>query len=213
MNGMNRRTLLVGLGLVATAGSAIAQTRQRSGGTLTVGFEDSTKTLDPTYSVQFSERRILYLVYNTLVAIDPDFSLRPELAQSWTIENDGKRYVFALQPGVKFHDGTPFDADAVRFNLERRLDEAVASPQRNQLRPVIDGIEVLGPLSIAINLKNPYPALLSDLADRAGFMVSPTAARKFGQDFGRNPVGTGPFVLRDWTQGTSITLERFPDCH
>jgi len=217
MNGMDRRTLLVGLGLAAAGSAAapvapaIAQTRPRSGGTLTVGFEDSTKTLDPTYSVQFSERRILYLIYNTLVAIDTDFSLRPELAQSWTVENDGRRYVFALQPGVKFHDGTPFDADAVRFNLERRLDEAVASPQRNQLRPVIDGIQVLGPLSIAINLKNTYPALLSDLADRAGFMVSPTAARKFGQDFGRNPVGTGPFILRDWTQGTSITLERFPD--
>ena len=210
MNGMDRRTLLVGMGLVA-AGGARAQGSPRSGGTLTIGFEDSTKTLDPTYSVQFSERRILYLIYNTLVAIETDFSLRPELAQSWTIENDGKRYVFALQPGVKFHDGTPFDAEAVRFNLERRLDEAVASPQRNQLRPVIDGIEVLGPLSLAINLKTPYPALLSDLADRAGFMVSPTAARKFGPDFGRNPVGTGPFLLRDWTQGTSITLERFPE--
>ncbi len=211
---MDRRTLLAAIGLgglVVNASSAIAQERPRSGGTLTVGFEDSTKTLDPTYSVQFSERRILYLIYNTLVAIDTDFSLKPELARSWTVENDGKRYVFSLQPGVKFHDGTDFDAESVRFNLERRLDETVASPQRNQLRPVIDSIEVLGPLSIAINLKNPYPAMLSDLADRAGFMVSPGAVRKLGPDFGRNPVGTGPFTLRDWTQGTSITLERFAD--
>jgi peptide/nickel transport system substrate-binding protein len=214
MDGIQRRKLLLGLvlgGLATATGRALAQGAPRRGGTLTIGFEDSTKTLDPTYSVQFAERRVLYMMFNTLTAIDTDFSLRPELARSWQVENDGRRYVFQLQDGVKFHDGTDFDAEAVRFNLERRLDEAVASPQRNQLLPVIQSVEVVGRLTIAINLKQQYPALLSDMADRAGLMVSPTAARKFGQDLGRNPVGTGPFTLRNWTQGASITLERFPD--
>ncbi len=212
MDGLDRRAVLLGLGaggLAAAIRPAAAQDRPHSGGTLTIGFDDSAKTLDPVFSVQFSERRVLYLIFNTLIAIDTDFSLRPELAKSWTIADDGKRYVFELQPGVKFHDGTPFDAEAVRFNLARRLDPAVASPQRSALLPVIDSMEVLGPLSIALNLKSPHPALLSDLADRAGFMVSPAAVAKYGQDFGRNPIGTGPFTLQNWTQGTSITLDRF----
>jgi peptide/nickel transport system substrate-binding protein len=167
MDGIQRRKLLLGLvlgGLATATGRALAQGAPRRGGTLTIGFEDSTKTLDPTYSVQFAERRVLYMMFNTLTAIDTDFSLRPELARSWQVENDGRRYVFQLQDGVKFHDGTDFDAEAVRFNLERRLDEAVASPQRNQLLPVIQSVEVVGRLTIAINLKQQYPALLSDMA-------------------------------------------------
>ena len=216
MDGIDRRELLLGLGAawVGAAGlsaSAQAQGVPRRGGTLTIGFEDNTKTLDPTYSIQFAERRVLYLLYNTLVAIDTDFTLRPELARSWEVAHEGRRYVFQLQEGVRFHDGTPFDAEAVKFNLDRRMDEAIASPQRSQLRPVIEAIEVLGQLTLAIDLKTPHPGLLSDLADRAGCMVSPEAARKFGADLGRNPVGTGPFVLRSWTQGTSIVLDRNPN--
>jgi peptide/nickel transport system substrate-binding protein len=213
---MDRRDLLRGIGLgglaaIAAPAAAQAPATPRRGGTLNIGFGDSTKTLDPTYSIEFSERRVLYLLYNTLIAIDRDFSLKPELARSWQIENDGRRYIFQLQDGVRFQDGTGFDAEAVKFNLDRRLDETVASPQRSQLRPVIENVEVVGPLTVAINLRNPYPSLLADLADRAGFMVSPAAVQKFGQDFGRNPVGTGAFALRNWTQGTSITLERNPD--
>lgn len=214
MHDIDRRDLLLGLGSLGLAGAprgAAAQPAPRRGGTLTIGFEDDTKTLDPTYSIQFSERQVLYLIYNTLVAIEPDFSLKPELAKSWQIENDGRRYVFQLQEGVKFHDGTAFDAAAVKFNIDRRLDPAVASPQRNALLPVIDDVEVLGPLSVAVNLKAPHPGLLSDFADRAGCMVSPAAANRFGPDLGRNPVGTGAFAFRNWTQGTSITLERNPD--
>ena len=215
MHAIDRRELLLGIGALGLGALAIpaarAQEAPRRGGTLTLGFEDNTKTLDPTYSIQISERRVLYLLYNTLVAIQPDFSLKPELATSWTVENEGRRYVFQLQPNVRFHDGTPFDAEAVRFNIERRLDETIASPQRSQLRPVIEGVEVLSPLAVAINLRAPHPGLLGDLADRAGCMVSPVAAQKFGPDFGRNPVGTGAFKLRSWTQGTSIALDRNPD--
>jgi peptide/nickel transport system substrate-binding protein len=215
VHAIDRRKLFLGLaafGLGAPAAlPALAQEAPRRGGTLTLGFADNTKTLDPTYSIQISERRVLYLLYNTLVAIQPDFSLKPELATSWQVENDGRRYVFQLQSGVRFQDGTPFDAEAVKFNIERRLDETVASPQRSQLRPVIEGVEVLAPLTVAVNLRSPHPGLLGDLADRAGCMVSPTAAQKFGPDLGRNPVGTGAFKLRTWTQGTSITLDGNPD--
>ncbi len=211
MNGIDRRGVLLRLGSIGlgtAAWPALAQGAPTRGGTLRIGFIDDTKTLDPTYSIQQSERQVLHLIYNTLLAIDVDFSLKPELAKSWTAENGGRRYVFQLQEGVMFQDGTPFDAAAAKFNFDRRLDEKTASPQRNQLNAVIEQVEVLGPHAFAINLKSPNPGLLAELADRVGFMVSPAAVEKYGQDLGRNPVGTGAFTLKNWTQGTSITLER-----
>lgn len=212
MQGIDRRTILRGIGgagLAAAAGpAALAQGQPRRGGTLTIGFADNTRTLDPTFSIQFAERQVLFLIYNTLVTIGTDFAIQPELARSWTVENDGRRYVLQLQHGVKFHDGTDFNAEAVKWNLDRRLDEAVASPQRAALRPVIASVDVVAPHTVAINLNTPHPGLLADLADRAGCMVSPAAATRLGADFARNPVGTGAFVFREWVQGQSITLER-----
>lgn len=213
--GMKRRAVLTGLGAAAfgvpAAGLAQGGDTPRRGGTLTIGFLDNTRTLDPTFSIQLSERQSLYLIYDTLVAMDADFSLKPELAKSWRIENDGHRYVLELQEGVKFHDGTDFNAEAAKWNIDRRLDEEVASPQRAQLRPAIDNVEVVSAHVVAVNLRNPHPGLLADLADRAGCMISPTAAHRLGRDFARNPVGTGAFVFKEWVQNTAITVERNPN--
>ena len=206
---ISRRAALGTLGALA-AWPTLAEDTPRRGGILNVGFDDDAKTLDPVFSVQLSERQVLYLVYNTLLAADTDFSIKPELARSWTVENDGKRYVFTLQEGVKFHDGTAFDAEAVKWNIEHRMDEKVASPQRSQLRPVIQSVEVVAPQIVALNLTAVYPGLLSFFTERPGFMVSPTAAQKYGADFGRNPVGTGAFIFKEWNQGTSIVLARNP---
>ncbi len=202
--------VIAGIAGIIQGSSLLAQTPTR-GGTLNVGFPSDTKTLDPMFSVQFTERQVLYLVYNTLTKLGTDFSINPELATSWDSENDGKRIVFHLRQGVKFHDGTDFDAEAVKWNMERRLDEAVGSRQRKQLEPVIESLEVIDKHTIAFNLKQQFPALLGMLGQRAGFMVSPTAAKKFGEDFGGNPVGTGPFVFKEWVRGSHITVERNAD--
>lgn len=189
-------------------GMAQDSDQPRTGGTLQIGFRDDTSTLDPTFSIQWSERQVLYLIYNTLVRAAPDFSLHPELAESWEIEDEGRRIVFRLRQGVTFHDGTPFNAEAVKWNLDRRMDEAVGSPQRSQLVQVITGVDVIDEYSVAITTAEPFPPLLSYLAERPGFMVSPTAAEALGDDFGSNPVGTGPFVFREWSRGNRIVLER-----
>jgi len=196
---------------VITSTPVAAQEQPQRGGTLSVGFPSDSKTFDPTYSVQFTERQVLYVIYNTLVRYGTDFSLQPELAESWSIEGDGRRIVFKLRTGVKFHDGTDFNAEAVKWNIDYRLDKEVASPQRQQLEPIIASVEVIDPATVAFNLKQRSPGLLSLLGERPGFMISPAAAKKFGKDLGNNPVGTGPFVFKEWVKGSQITVERNPN--
>jgi peptide/nickel transport system substrate-binding protein len=204
---MLARCLIASLSFALATAHVAAQTPTK-GGTLTVGFSADTKTLDPTHSVQFSERQVLYLVFNTLVKYGTDFAIQPELAQSWEIRNDGKQVLFKLRPGVRFHDGTPFDANAVKWNIDHRLDPAVSSPQRQLLAPIIDSVQVIDATTVAFNLKQPAPGLLGLLGERPGFMMSPAAAQKAGKEFAGNPVGTGPFVFKEWVRGSHIAVER-----
>jgi peptide/nickel transport system substrate-binding protein len=214
MIALRLRSAWFGLILVVAAclqlGPACAQGAPQTGGTLNVGLPSDSKTMDPIHSVQFTERQVLYLMFNTLVRFGPDFSIHPELAESWQIDDGGKKVTFKLRDGVQFHDSTPFDAAAVKWNIDRRLDAGVASPQRDQLAPIIAAVEVVDPRTVAFVLKAPYAGLLSLLGERPGFMLSPTAGEKLGKDFGNAPVGTGPFVFKEWVRGSHLTVERNP---
>ncbi len=179
------------------------------GGTLRVGWLPQSRTFDPHFSVQWPERFVLYTIYNTLVGLDSEFRVVPELARSWEISDEGKTITFRLQPGVTFHDGTAFNAEVVKWNIERVLDPNVGSPQRSQLEPAIQSIATPDDHTAVFHLKQPWAPLLAALAERPGFMVSPTAAQKYGKDFGRNPVGTGPFKFVEWVPDDHLTVERF----
>src|SRR5262249_56844483 len=93
------------------------------------------------------------------------------------------RIVMHLRDGVKFHDGTAFDAAAVKWNIDRRLDPAAKSPQKGGLESVLTAVEVVDTLTVAFNLKQPFPGLIGMMGHRAGFLESPTAAQKAGADF------------------------------
>jgi peptide/nickel transport system substrate-binding protein len=210
MRGIERREMLAGMAGGLLAAAAQAETPSR-GGTLTVGLSNDSKTYDPIFSVQYSERYVLYLAFDTLVKYGPDFSIQSELAESWEASADGKRIVFTLREGVLFQDGTPFDAAAVKWNIDQRLDEKVNSPQRQLLAPIVASVDVIDPRHVAFNLVAPSPVLFSLLGERPGFMVSPTTWQQRGSAFSTQPVGTGAFILKEWTRGSRVVLERNPN--
>jgi peptide/nickel transport system substrate-binding protein len=202
-------TLLALLFASPTTQAQEVRSQPRPGGTLRYARNIDAKTLDPHFSVQFSERYVLYTVFNTLVGLDKDFNVVPELAESWTTSADGKAITFNLRRGVKFHDGTDFNAEAVKWNIERILNPETRSPLRSLIGPYIDAVVVVDAARVRFDLKAPFRPLLSALAERPGFMVSPAAARRFGGDFGRNPVGTGPFRFAEWIPDQRIVVQRF----
>jgi peptide/nickel transport system substrate-binding protein len=215
---MKHKSLIYLVGLLAAVSIFIfhsslyaSDVKPKRGGSLTVGWTAQCKTLDPHKSVQLSERYVLYCIFDTLVGLDEKFNIVPELATSW--ENpDSKTYLFHLRKNVKFQDGTDFDASVVKWNMNRIVDPAFASPQKKLIEPYVDSVEIIDKYTVAFHLKKPYAPLLSALVERPGFIVSPTAVKKYGnRKFALNPVGTGPFKFENWLPKSQLTVTRFDD--
>jgi peptide/nickel transport system substrate-binding protein len=190
----------------ATSAPAAAAAPKR-GGTLKVALSSDIIGIDPHGASAGVDRNVYTSVYNALVAPDKNLNIVPDLAESWTTP-DPTTYLFKLRPNVKFHDGTPFDADAVKKNFDWILDPANASPRKPEIDD-IDQVTVVDPATVKISLKTAFAPFLSIISDRAGYMVSPTARAKYGKDYPRNPVGTGPFQFVEWVKDDHATFKRF----
>ncbi|HXF83695.1 MAG TPA: ABC transporter substrate-binding protein, partial [bacterium] len=146
--------------------------------------------------------------------VDAEYSpgeIRPKLATRWQISPDGLTYTFTLRPGVRFHDGTPVNAAAVKFSLERLLDPKVRVPNRH-LFAMISEIEAVGDLTVRLRLKEPSPLLLANLGGGVAAILSPAAVQRAGDRFAVAPVGagSGPYMFKEWRRGDSILIERNP---
>ena len=183
--------------------------QQSSNQALIVGISADPITLDPHDSTAQNDRNYYYQLFDTLVRLTTDLDLAPGLAESWENPNP-TTYVLHLQPNVTFHDGTPFNAEAVKWNFDRMLDPDEALPRQSEIS-MIDKVEVVDGDTVRILLSQPYAPFLSVLTDRAGMMVSPDAVTKYGDDFGLNPVGTGPFVFNEWSRNNRVVLEKNQD--
>ncbi len=188
--------------LVLSAGAAHAQKK-----TLVVALNEDPDLLDPTLSRTYVGRIIYSQMCEKLYEIDEGLRIHPQLAADMPAFSDGgKTVTIKLRPGVKFNDGTPMTAEAVRFSLDRHLNMK-GSTRRSELESV-NSIEVVDPLTVRLRLKAPFSPLVAILADRAGMPVSPTAANKLGDKFATAPVCVGPWSFVERVPQDRIVLEK-----
>jgi peptide/nickel transport system substrate-binding protein len=206
------RTAATSAAIVSTAGlgavpAALAQSAPKKGGTLRVGFYIEAATMDPHLSGSKIDRQVYHNIYEPLVTLDVKLGIKPGLAESWQ-QPDPKTLVFKLRQGVKFHDGTDFNAEAAKFNFNRMKTET-KSVRKGELANV-DSVEVVDAYTIKLNLKKPDAALLATLTDRAGMMVSPKVAQERGGELERNAkgAGTGPFEFVEWVRDDHLLIKR-----
>ena len=183
------------------------------GGELVFGFDGASNTqfaLDPHNSAFAPHARIIRSIFDSLVVLLPGHRFGPWLAKSWEVSGDGLSYTFHLRDDVKFHDGTRFDAAAVKYNLDRIKDPKNAFYGLSDIGSY-DASRVIDDFTVQVQFSRPYSAFLANLSKPSLGIVSPAAAEKYGDGFLLHPVGTGPFKIKSITPGTEIALERNPD--
>ncbi len=168
-------------------------------------------TLDVNVSVFGHVHRILSMVYEPLVYEDRSNSFQPGLATAWEVAEDGLTYTFTVREGVKFHDDTDFNAEAVKFAFDRIIDPATQSKRAINLIGPYTGSEVIDETTVAISLEEPFAGFLDGISYNFCGIPSPTAVKAMGDDFGRKPVATGPMMVTEWIAQDSVTMKKFED--
>src|SRR6201996_8315069 len=201
------RTLRLAAITAALAMSLVASAQAET--TLRIGLAEDPDMLDPSLGRTYVGRIVFSAFCDKLFDIDEKLNIVPQLALSHETSADGKEVTIKLRPGVKFHDGEAFDAEAAKFSLERHL--TFPGSFRKPELASLDHVDVVDPLTIKLVLKAPYSPLIAQLTDRAGMMVSPKAAKAAGDKFGLNPVCAGPYKFVERVQQDRIVLEKFAD--
>lgn len=193
-------------GTQAAATQATASVKR--GGTLIAALGQNPKTYDPLKSNDVASAAPQVNVFDTLVKYDEKYQPQPYLAEKIDISPDSTQFTFTMRQGVKFHDGTDVDAEAVKFSMERIRNDK-ASP-RNSDTTTITAIDVLDKNTVRVTLSEPNAPFLSTLTGGIGYVVSPTAVKAMGDEqFGLKPVGSGPFKFGEWRNDVSVRLDKF----
>ncbi|MGP4105955.1 glutathione ABC transporter substrate-binding protein [Virgibacillus sp. L01] len=182
----------------------------KEGGTLKIVTLSDATSLDPHFITNIPSANVLYQkVYETLVTFDKDMNIVPNLAKEWE-QLDSHTWQFKLNTGITFHDGTPFNAEAVKVTFDRLLDPETGSPQRDKLS-MINEVKVIDDTTVQLKLSKPYSPILSILSSQEASIMSPKAIQEDPESLSDSPVGTGPFVFDSWESGKAITLVKNED--
>lgn len=208
--------MLLACGAPATPAAPSAQgedTASGAGGVLTIGLGSEPETLDPGDAVYVQEQFILINLFDSLLSMSPDGELHPGLASAWQANDDYSEFTFTLRQDVTFHDGAPLTAAAVKATFDHIVSDAVLESGGKTL--LVDHqyveTEVVDDYTAVVKFAAPYPTFLRDAARQWLSISSPTALETYGRDYGRNPVGTGPFRFVRWDAQSQVVLERNPD--
>lgn len=201
-----RALLAAGAGVLALGASASAFAA--ASGTAVMAVDSTFTTLDPYDANDTLSQAVAKSFYEGLFGFDKDLKLENVLATGYTASPDAREYTIALRHGVKFQDGTDFNAAAVKANFDRVTDPANRLKRYN-LFSRIEKTDVVDPYTVRITLKEPFSAFINVLAHPCAAMISPVALKKWGHDIGLHPVGTGPFELVSWNQTGDVTGKKF----
>jgi ABC-type transport system substrate-binding protein len=197
----------------------------KQGGEMIVTYKDDVSTLDPAIGYDWQNWSMIKSLFNGLMDYEPGTTeLIPDLAESYEISDDGLTYTFKLHAGVTVHNGRELTADDVKWSIERVVRPETQSPGQGFFgmiagfdevaagdTPELSGIEVVDPTTVIFTLSRPDATFLHVMAINFSFAVPKEAVEEQGEDFGRNPVGTGAYKMTDWTLGQQVVFERNPD--
>jgi peptide/nickel transport system substrate-binding protein len=197
--------------LFAATAAIAAAAPACAAGTLTVAQDRDPNNWDPIATYLIAWGQVASNMFDGLVLRDEALHLKPGLATSWEVLDQAQRLRFHLRQGVTFHDGEPFDANAVKFTIERLLGpEGAKGPQQSNYT-TIGSVEISDPYTVDIVLRQPDPVMITKLSGYGGMIVPPKYIQEKGSDyFGQHPVGTGPFKATDYQNKVSLTLEPNP---
>jgi peptide/nickel transport system substrate-binding protein len=196
--------------LAASATLGLAGATPALSETLSIGISEDTDTLDPTQGRTFGGRQMFAALCDKLFDLNPQGGIVGELVTDWSVSDNGLEITLKLRPGVVFHDGTPFNAEAVKFNIERSLT-LEESARKGDIR-AIKAVEAVDDQTAKLILSEPFAPLLAQLADRAGMMLSPTAIQAVDTNtFANAPVCSGPYKFKERVVQDHVTVEKFAD--
>lgn len=207
---LTRRLFLTALAASATMLAASTMPSAAQSTTLRYATGTDAQTLDPQFVTDIPTSRVVIQLHETLVYPNAEGEIQPVLAESWTVSEDNLSWTFKLRQGVTFHDGTPFNAEAVKFTFDRILAEETGSPRKSSAA-AIDSVEVVDEHTVIIKTKAPFAPLLAQLSAYNLAIISPKAGTALRSDYSKAPAGTGPFKLGEWTPGEKLTIVRNED--
>lgn len=215
---------IVALAAAAAICTSIATAQAKSGGNIVVTYQNNVSTLDPAIGYDWQNWTMIRSLFDGLMDYKHGTTeLTPDLAKSYQISNDGKTYTFELRPNVKFSNGRTMTADDVKYSLNRAVDPNTKSPGSSFFASIegyeqvasgkakaLSGVKVLSPTKIQISLSHPDATFLNVLALNFAFVVPKEAVAKWGNDFGKHPVGTGAYILKKWDLGRDLVFVKNP---